>query len=649
MSRRLISLIRLTSYRPSQVRLPRPYRPILYIQPTYTHKRLYSATVHDRPDLEEKIVDFLYRHKQHPVPTGEKHVVRTHCPHCIQIRKNSFAALLDTQKGTYRCTTCKSKGSFSEFSKTLTKKLKPSQDDYQIISHPSGQASLQKGPEELKSYQIALESNPELLNQIKESHHLKPSTLKAFGVGTTLENDAPCLTFPQTTLSYQDHQFQVQTVGLKVCDIETQATVHLEPPSAHKEHVEGLFGYQTAHSDSEAIVLTRRELDAMAAYQATGLPAVSIPTANYQLQESVLPLLDRFNKVYLWLDDDVEGKVAAERFARKIGEHKCLLVNTRQGEQQGPLNAHDALVQQKNLTQIISNARGFQHDQIINFNFLREEVYNEVLHPEQTQGVQSTDLPRLNKIMKGHRPGELTILTGPTGSGKTTIISQLSLDYCKSGVPTLWGSFEILNKRLAKKMLYQYAGKDLSQHPEEFDSVADQFEKLPLYFLKFFSSTAIQDVLKACHHAVYAYDIRHIILDNLQFMLSQQGKGSMDKWDLQDHAIAEIRRFATEQDVHITLVVHPRKDNGQHDQLDIHSIFGSAKVTQEADNVIIIQKDRLDRRSLDIKKNRYDGTLGSIHYEFMKDTFKIREKTEEELKKKFSQNSVRPLNVRSRY
>lgn len=156
---------------------------------------------------------------------------------------------------------------------------------------------------------------------------------------------------------------------------------------------------------------------------------------------------------------------------------------------------------------------------------------------------------------------------------------------------------------------------------------------MPLYFLKFFSSTAISDVLKACHHAVYAYDVRHIVLDNLQFMLSQQGGNSLDKWDLQDHAIAEIRNFATQQDVHITLVVHPRKENGTNEELDIHSIFGSAKVTQEADNVIIIQKTREDRRSLDVKKNRFDGTLGYVPYKFDKDTFKIQELSPEELQK----------------
>ncbi|CEG65799.1 hypothetical protein RMATCC62417_02506 [Rhizopus microsporus] len=268
-------------------------------------------------------------------------------------------------------------------------------------------------------------------------------------------------------------------------------------------------------------------------------------------------------------------------------------------------------------------------DTVLLFNDLRRDVYEEIINPNATRGVQCSDLPEFNKILKGHRRGELTILTGPTGVGKTTVISQLSLDYCKQGVPTLWGSFEILNKRLAKKMLSQFAEKDLSESPGDFDRYADEFEKLPLYFLNFHSSTPIHQVLVACQQAVDVYGVQHIIIDNLQFMLSQQARSGLDKWELQEQAIAKIRNFATIQDVHITLVVHPRKDTGE--GLDINSIFGSAKVTQEADNVIIIQKYE-HTRSLDIKKNRYDGTLGEIYYKFNRETLKIEECLPEERK-----------------
>ncbi|KAI9246687.1 P-loop containing nucleoside triphosphate hydrolase protein [Phascolomyces articulosus] len=607
---------------------------------------------------KKDIIEYLYKNQQRPIPTGKPNTILTNCPHCLRVRKASFAATIDLATGAYKCRTCHSKGSWHQFTKALHKKLQDGPTNYQVYdtssllrSNNSNTTSrFSRSLEEIENYPEHVST--ELKQYWLEQYKLDPSVLELYRVGVAEyanqnafmnENEdaaaatMECITFPQTTLTYavgeeelgKKDEFKVETVRVKACaSDQPNNTVAFDPPTANEATSAGLFGYHTIPSDADTIILTRREMDAMAAHQATGLPSVSLPTANYQLQESILPLMERFSKVYLWLDDDVDGQMAAERFAHKLGEPRCLLVNTNvEGEKDGPRTPHEAFMQDKNLQHILQTARRLKHDEIMDFHDLREEVLREVMNPEQTCGVQSKDLPQLNEILKGHRPGELTILTGPTGAGKTTIISQLSLDYCTSGVPTLWGSFEILNKRLAKKMLYQLAGKDLSKAPREFDVWADKFEQLPLYFLKFFSSTAIRDVLKACSHAVYAYDVRHIILDNLQFMLSQQGRSNLDRWELQDDAVAELRKFATEQDVHITLVVHPRKDVG--DALDINSVFGSAKVTQEADNVIIIQKGE-SQRYLDIKKNRFDGTLGTIPYEFETDALKIRGLTEQE-------------------
>ena len=50
---------------------------------------------------------------------------------------------------------------------------------------------------------------------------------------------------------------------------------------------------------------------------------------------------------------------------------------------------------------------------------------------------------------------------GPTGSGKTTFLSEYSLDLASQGVKTLWGSFEIQNHRLAKIMMSQFSGYEI--------------------------------------------------------------------------------------------------------------------------------------------------------------------------------------------
>ena len=90
--------------------------------------------------------------------------------------------------------------------------------------------------------------------------------------------------------------------------------------------------------------------------------------------------------------------------------------------------------------------------------------------------------------------------------------------------------------------------------------------------------------MEAMEHAVYTDEVQHIIIDNLQFMMPPQqhsssevggdgaggavedsggadgsgssgtaAKGSNEKFELQDLAVARLRRFASEKDVSVPL------------------------------------------------------------------------------------------------
>lgn len=111
----------------------------------------------------------------------------------------------------------------------------------------------------------------------------------------------------------------------------------------------------------------------------------------------------------------------------------------------------------------------------------------------------------------------------------------------------------------------------------------------------------IGSFLKVVEHATYVHDIQHLVIDNLQFMmgLSAESEKFMDRFYKQDLVIAAFRTFATQRNCHVTLIIHPRKEKDG-DDLNISSIFGGAKASQEADNILIIQKKML--QSLHIKK-----------------------------------------------
>ncbi|RYY32582.1 hypothetical protein EON62_05180, partial [archaeon] len=290
-------------------------------------------------------------------------------------------------------------------------------------------------------------------------------------------------------------------------------------------------------------------------------------------------------------------------------------------------------------------------------------------------GVPFRSLPSFQRLVKGHRAGELTILTGPTGSGKTTLLTQLSLDLAVQGVRTLWGSFEVKSTRLIASMLHQLqsgripldaqmaaelswldtdavplatgaaavAASHVSSTPgyiaglptpfalqppgvggsvdtvatlRQLERAADVMSQLPLYYLRFFGSTDVDRVVDALEYASYVHDIDHVILDNLQFMMSSSTVGrGFDRFDQQEKALDKFRAFATKHDVHLTLVIHPRKEP-EDVALNLSSVFGSAKATQEADTVVILQRTAGGDKYLDVRKNRYDGTLGTVPLKF---------------------------------
>ncbi|CAF3376029.1 unnamed protein product [Rotaria socialis] len=370
------------------------------------------------------------------------------------------------------------------------------------------------------------------------------------------------------------------------------------------------FGLNLLSARNAEIMLVDSIWDALCVYQTTGKVAIALPSAKFSIRMNMI--FEHLRKIHIWYSND---KALAFRLANVLSPHRCFMIAY-------PMDAHGAFMSGQNLKTIMNDSFAVINKCIEQFDTFRELIRDELLQRTRFAGLPWQRFPMLTQILKGHRAGELTVLTGSTGCGKTTFLSEYSLDLCLQGLSTLFGSFEIQTHRLAKVMLTQYSGLNLSKNMDVFDKFAEQFARIPMFFMTFHGQESIDKVINTMGNAVAIHNIKHVVIDNLQFMMGMDYSNG-DRFFKQDTLIHRFRTFATNNKCHVTIVIHPRKEEDE--GLTVSSIFGSAKVSQESDNILIIQQKKISTANggnikyLQVAKNRFDGQLGRFALRFDKE------------------------------
>jgi twinkle protein len=400
---------------------------------------------HFRVDPAE-LLAFIARKNFKYVESSDKYTIQR-CPFCKNIndkQDNMYKLSIFKGNGGFNCFRCGNKGSWfalqqklSNFS-TLTMSGSSNGSLSSVSSEPESSAPLpQPNQDEVNQYPANLFKNPTALARLTGTgpgcRGLSEATLRKYRVGLSAHKfqtdtgweEQPCVTFPWLTWNSDHGDFVTERIKLRSLTLKSNQRI-LPPGGAW-----GFFGWHIVPASESVIILTEGEYDAMAVYQATGRCALSLPNGARSLPPALLPCLERFEKIILWMDDDPAGHEGAEKFVEKLGVKRCLVVSNS-----GAKDANDALLQGLDLNTILNSAAPLPHEQIISFKDLRDDVYRQLTGETFLKGAQCTSLPSFNKLLKGHRRGELTILTGSTGIGKTTILSQLSLDYAQQGPPT---------------------------------------------------------------------------------------------------------------------------------------------------------------------------------------------------------------------
>lgn len=242
-----------------------------------------------------------------------------------------------------------------------------------------------------------------LINGLFQITKISNATLKKFGV--RLFKPTKSLVFPW--FGGPDSSLKgVKLLAAQSTDTDKVTYNEATVPKSNSYH--NLFGLHLVGRMDSEVVLTGHELDTMAVSQATGLPSVALPRGVSCLPPILLPYLEQFKRVTLWLGGDIRSWEASKMFSRKLGLRRCWLV--RPGEYR-PCPV-EALAQGKNFSHIIKSSIPAAHKSIVSFKQLREDVYGELMNTDQVAGVKWTRFLELNRILKGHRKGELTVFTG---------------------------------------------------------------------------------------------------------------------------------------------------------------------------------------------------------------------------------------------
>ncbi|CAH0722790.1 unnamed protein product, partial [Brenthis ino] len=578
-----------------------------------TIKNVHNVDLSDIPKITVTDIRKLLRQKGFAVQDGFTSIT-TKCMLCSEEKsehkKGENRLYVNKTTGYFLCPKCNTHGDWNILERVIKKsKMEGSIKDYIECLHKKVEDFKNKWENLIKESTSILDlSETELLELFRlfeyPFHHESNKVLSEVRVSA----DHTVLYFPLKNSLDQVVGFRKVQAG-KEEEIESFGL-----------HTAGVFYCKAAkvnRNDQAILVPSMQDILHLAAHKVTG---TFIWLSNCNLPPVLLPALENYQKLCLWGDWDNMRAVA-----EKLGEERCRFVRPTDGL----VTATEAASANLSLKNLVSEAKPAAHRSITTFAALRDDVYAEITNIDKVRGVKWRRFPALTRLLGGHRRGELTVLTGPTGCGKTTLCAEMSLDLAQQGVTTLWGSFEIRNSRLARTMLQQFAGVPLEQNLQEFPKFADEFQKLPIYYLAFHGQQPIKVVMEAVEHARYMHDISHVVVDNVQFMLGLGEEREGDRYLRQDAVIAAFRTFATARHCHVTLVMHPRKERDSED-LSTSSIFGSAKASQEADNVLIIQDKRLTavrgKKYLQVAKNRYSGDLGIVPLDFDKDSLSYQSK-----------------------
>jgi len=169
-------------------------------------------------------------------------------------------------------------------------------------------------------------------------------------------------------------------------------------------------------------------------------------------------------------------------------------------------------------------------DRIISSHELKEELEKTKLE----SFVFQTKVPSIDRILEGVEAGELIVVSGPTGNGKTSVLSTITKNIAND-VPIAWFSLEVTQRQF----IYKFG------------------EPTPLFYLPAKNTdNNIQWLIDRIIEAKVKHNVKMVFIDHLHQIFSVDrfnGKNlSLELGDI----VAKIKQIAIDYNLVIWLVAH---------------------------------------------------------------------------------------------
>jgi replicative DNA helicase len=204
--------------------------------------------------------------------------------------------------------------------------------------------------------------------------------------------------------------------------------------------------------------------------------------------------------------------------------------------------------------------------------------------------------PGFMKMTGGFRVREFSILCGGTGVGKTQFLASLSAELLKQNEKHFVMSVETGATDFMKRVISAISGQDLNTgaaiNPDLLARLHTQnykyFDQDIIEFSLYEDRTSVEQLMHDIEMAV-AKGCKIVFIDNLNFFM--EVTTAANQVVEMDRVIHELIIFCKKVDVHIVMVMHPKKtDHGRvESEFDVK---GSSTAVQEAHNVFLLNRPK---------------------------------------------------------